>query len=96
MYMCVYIYVCMYDNDKRGHELEREHGGVGKKVQLVCSSLGSLFLNPQQTSAACGACSPVGFPCHTLSQSGQLSPAQLGLDVATGPAAKRGKWPILV
>lgn len=32
----------------------------------------------------------------TCSQSGQLSPAQLGLDVATGPAAKRGKWPILV
>lgn len=33
----------------------------------MCSSLERLFLNPQQTSAACGACSPVGFPCHMLS-----------------------------
>lgn len=33
MYVCVYIYVCMYDNDKRSHELEREQGGVQNKVQ---------------------------------------------------------------
>lgn len=31
VYVCLHI--CMYDNDKRGHELEREHGGIWKKVQ---------------------------------------------------------------
>lgn len=57
------------------------------------SCLGRLFLNPHSRPQLPVMPAVLWASPATRSQSGQLSPAQLGLDVASGPAQKGGNGP---